>query len=449
MARKTPQAIQQYRGTTEQHATYTGPIGELTVDTDKKVVVVQDGTTAGGIPMAREDRKVAGDAYIKVNGAAEGTLAADLTLTVDMTQVAADLVSADENNGLSVGTDNKLFVKAPDADLILRPGDKILHDVDGKVAADISVSYDQPSGVLNIIGHDGATVVATATIPSSTSALKGVELVEGKPSADGEEVEGDYHVSLRVAYKEDGAQKYSPAVGVTFTVTKGTASAGVAMPKFTVPEDATNQKYEAVFMGQEAEQAVAATAFFAFTDGSTMRYARGEDMLYFTPQIGIEAGTYLHFIFVLSDGTLADLYVNVTDLVDVYTAGQGISISGKVISVKLGADGGVKFDESGNIVVDFTKIVSTDEDNALKEGADGKLSVTVVSANEGNLIKTGSDKGALLTKDDITDAVEEIVSGVVTAGTMCSELRAETADNQIVCAAGKMYVTSDYGTMGE
>ena len=447
MARKTPQAIQQYRGTTEQHATYTGPIGELTVDTDKKVVVVQDGATAGGIPMAREDRKVAGDNYIKVNGAAEGTLAADLTLTMDMTKVAADLVSTDENNGLSVGTDNKLFAKAPDADLILRPGDKILHDVDGKVAADISVSYDQPSGVLNIIGHDGTTVVATATIPSSTSALKGVELVEGKPSADGEEVEGDYHVSLRVAYKQGGAQKYSDAAGVTFTATKGTESAGVAMPEFTVPEDATDQKYEAVFMGQEAEQAVAATAAFAFTDGSTMRLAEG--MLYFTPQIGIEAGTYLHFIFVLSDGTLADLYIDVTDLVDVYTAGQGITITGKEISAKLGADGGVKFDESGNIVVDFTKIVSTDADNALKEGADGKLSVTVVSADEGNLIKTGSDKGALLTKDDITGAVEEIVSGVVTAGTMCSELRAETADNQIVCNAGKMYVTSDYGTMGE
>ena len=109
MPRKTPQAIQQYRGNTEQHATYTGPIGELTVDTDKKVVVVQDGATAGGIPMAREDRKVAGDAYIKVNNAAKGTLAADLTLTMDMTKVAADLVSTDENNGLSVGTDNKLF----------------------------------------------------------------------------------------------------------------------------------------------------------------------------------------------------------------------------------------------------------------------------------------------------------------------------------------------------
>ena len=93
MPRKIHKPVQQFRGTTAQHATYTGPIGELTVDTDKKVVVVQDGATAGGIPMAREDRKVAGDNYIKVNGAAEGTLAADLTLTMDMTKVAADLVS--------------------------------------------------------------------------------------------------------------------------------------------------------------------------------------------------------------------------------------------------------------------------------------------------------------------------------------------------------------------
>lgn len=40
------------RGTTAQHATFTGAEGEMTVDTTKKVVVVHDGATAGGIPMA-------------------------------------------------------------------------------------------------------------------------------------------------------------------------------------------------------------------------------------------------------------------------------------------------------------------------------------------------------------------------------------------------------------
>jgi hypothetical protein len=44
------------RGTTAQHAVFTGPAGEITVDTDKKVTVVHDGVTAGGIPTARADR---------------------------------------------------------------------------------------------------------------------------------------------------------------------------------------------------------------------------------------------------------------------------------------------------------------------------------------------------------------------------------------------------------
>ena len=142
MARKTPDAIQQYRGTTAQHAAYTGKIGELTVDTDKKVVVVHDGVTAGGVPMAREDRKITGDTHLKVNAGTEGTLAGDLTLTVNMDSLATDLVSTDANNGLSVGNDNKLFAKSPDASLIIRPSDKILHDADGKVAADERACFD-------------------------------------------------------------------------------------------------------------------------------------------------------------------------------------------------------------------------------------------------------------------------------------------------------------------
>ena len=48
-----PFAFQRRRGTTAQHASFTGLLGEVTVDTDKKVTVVHDGSTAGGIPMAR------------------------------------------------------------------------------------------------------------------------------------------------------------------------------------------------------------------------------------------------------------------------------------------------------------------------------------------------------------------------------------------------------------
>jgi hypothetical protein len=47
-------AFQRRRGTTSEHSTFTGLAGELTVDTTKNTVVVHDGVTAGGIPLAKE-----------------------------------------------------------------------------------------------------------------------------------------------------------------------------------------------------------------------------------------------------------------------------------------------------------------------------------------------------------------------------------------------------------
>ena len=48
--------VQNRRGTTAEHSTFTGAVGELTVDTTKDVVVVHDGSTAGGFPMLRQDQ---------------------------------------------------------------------------------------------------------------------------------------------------------------------------------------------------------------------------------------------------------------------------------------------------------------------------------------------------------------------------------------------------------
>ena len=47
--------VQFRRGTTGQHSAFTGAVGEVTVDTEKKVVCVHDATTAGGFPLLRED----------------------------------------------------------------------------------------------------------------------------------------------------------------------------------------------------------------------------------------------------------------------------------------------------------------------------------------------------------------------------------------------------------
>jgi hypothetical protein len=46
-----PKQVRLRRGTTAQHATFTGADGEVTFDTTKKVLVLHDGVTAGGRPI--------------------------------------------------------------------------------------------------------------------------------------------------------------------------------------------------------------------------------------------------------------------------------------------------------------------------------------------------------------------------------------------------------------
>jgi hypothetical protein len=51
--------VQFRRGTTAQHAVFTGAQGEITVDTDKKTAIIHDGSTVGGIELARSDSAIA------------------------------------------------------------------------------------------------------------------------------------------------------------------------------------------------------------------------------------------------------------------------------------------------------------------------------------------------------------------------------------------------------
>ena len=82
-----PFAFQRRRGTTAQHASFTGLLGELTVDTDKDTVVVHDGSTAGGFPLARAAGGTLADTTIRgieedinvVASAATGTINFDVS----------------------------------------------------------------------------------------------------------------------------------------------------------------------------------------------------------------------------------------------------------------------------------------------------------------------------------------------------------------------------------
>ena len=67
--------VKKRRGTTVEHSTFTGAIGELTVNTDLDTVVVHDGVTVGGFSLARSDGSnltgsSAGSIELNISGAA-------------------------------------------------------------------------------------------------------------------------------------------------------------------------------------------------------------------------------------------------------------------------------------------------------------------------------------------------------------------------------------------
>jgi len=53
-----PKQVRLRRGTTAQHASFTGADGEVTVDTTKRALVLHDGVTAGGRPIEMTGRRL-------------------------------------------------------------------------------------------------------------------------------------------------------------------------------------------------------------------------------------------------------------------------------------------------------------------------------------------------------------------------------------------------------
>ena len=101
------------RGTTSQHSSFTGAEGEVTVDTDKETLVVHDGSTAGGHPVAAEDMANVSSATIAgrlgtdsiaTTKIAGGALPTDVTITNANIVANASIAGTKlENSGVTAG----------------------------------------------------------------------------------------------------------------------------------------------------------------------------------------------------------------------------------------------------------------------------------------------------------------------------------------------------------
>ena len=83
------------RRTTSDHGSFTGAVREVTVDTDLKTLRVHDGSTAGGIQLAR---------LTDVSGATSVGTLTSLTVTGDVTVDTSTLKVDSSNNRVGIGT---------------------------------------------------------------------------------------------------------------------------------------------------------------------------------------------------------------------------------------------------------------------------------------------------------------------------------------------------------
>ena len=83
--------VQFRKGTTSEHALFTGAVAEITVDTEKKTAVVHDGSDVGGFELQRARWEV-----ISVSG----NLSCGVRYLIDTTSSALTLNMPYEQNGV-------------------------------------------------------------------------------------------------------------------------------------------------------------------------------------------------------------------------------------------------------------------------------------------------------------------------------------------------------------
>lgn len=272
-------------------------------------------------------------------------------LTKEDVIAALERASHDEGNLIVPGTDGGCYLSV---DNLLGKNNDILHGDDaGKLVADLSLKYNLGTGKLDIIGYDGTTVVSSVIVPTTTSSLRGAYLADGKPSASGEDIIGDYFISIAMQY--DGL--YDSGASLKFRTHKSAASK--VEFEYIVDEEHSGMwpsSIKASFVGDNkvAEVSQERATAIAFSDGSVLSITwtgisgtRISGTATFTPAVGIESGSYIRMVYLLDNGDVADVYVDVTSLVDVYVQGNGITISDHIVSVKAKPDGGITVDSAG------------------------------------------------------------------------------------------------------
>lgn len=245
----------------------------------------------------------------------------------------ADLVSSDAGNSMIVGADNKLYVPAAAGGVTLGDptNDPLLKEIGGKLYSEVSLTYNPTGNVLEMRGV-GGRVIASVTMSIDVRAIRTSSIV------------------------------VNPA--------------------------------------------------------------------------GHPPDTYLYMAIDLNNGTSADLYTSLSSLIDVYSGSMAIDVTGKVVSLRTAPGRGLNVDAQG-AYVNTQDIVGVQTDNIIKRDGAGRL--IVLPADVVAAVGGGGGGGGTANPNDLvsTQANNALVLGadgklyVARAVTNPADLVSATAGNQL------------------
>jgi len=240
------------RGTTTEHSTFTGALGEVTLDTDRDGLVVHDGLLAGGFPIPNAREVQSGKFTAKDAG---GTADA-ITLTLDEVPAAyakyqAFRFAASANNTgpvtinvNSLGVKNVKKLDSDQAKVALAADDivsgriyTIVYDGTEFVISGAGLGSAAGSGLV-VLEVLSATSVATAEFTAFDNATYDAYIIDliARPASNGQ--------SLNIRLSNDGGSTYHSGLSDYAWAVAGTNVAGVGTNS-TDPDDSEIQTNQA------------------------------------------------------------------------------------------------------------------------------------------------------------------------------------------------------------
>jgi len=352
--------VQLRGGTTSEHSTFTGAVREVTVDTTKDTVVVHDGSTAGGIPLAKE---------ASVLPLAGGTMTGDVSLGDN---VKAKFGASDDLQIYHNGN-NSFIEDAGTGSLYVRASSdfRVQSYSDNKEM--IRATAD---GAANLYHNGSNKLATTSTGIDVTGTVNGLEInttatsnlglgtgaVDAITTGDYNVGVGDYALTSNTTGYQNTATGYA-ALGANTTGIYNTASGYQALYSNTTGVDNVAVGYRALKstgggVDGSYNTAVGTSALEANTEG-TFNVAMGRRALYFNTTGDYNTGI----------GYLAE-YNNTTG---VYNSGFG---HGSLLGVTTGSNNtGLGYNAGANLTTGSNNIIIGQLVNAPSATASNQLNI--------------------------------------------------------------------------